>query len=127
MYSKNAYNAYKQNSINYASKEQMLLIILDAAVKYSKIGRQAIEEENIKSAHENIMKTQDIFYELMIALEVEKADNWGRKLMAVYEYITKKLTEANIKKQKKILDEIIPLIEEVRDMWYKASKLAVTK
>lgn len=127
MYSKNAYNAYKQNSINYASKEQMLLIILDAAVKYSKIGRQAIEEENIKSAHENIMKTQDIFYELMTALEVKKADNWGRKLMAIYEFITKKLTEANIRKEKKILDEIIPLIEEVRDMWYKASKLAVTK
>lgn len=127
MYSKNAYNAYKQNSINYASKEQMLLIILDAAVKYSQTGRQAIEDGDIKKAHENIMKTQDIFYELMTALEVEKADNWGRKLMAVYEYITKKLTEANIKKQKKILDEIIPLIEEVRDMWYKASKLAVTK
>lgn len=127
MYSKNAYNAYKQNSINYASKEQMLLIILDAAVKYSQIGRKAIEDGNIESAHENIMKTQDIFYELMTALEVEKADNWGRRLMAVYEYIAKKLTEANIKKQKKILDEIMPLIEEVRDMWYKASKLAVAK
>lgn len=127
MYSKKAYNAYKQNSINYASKEQMLLIILDAAVKYSQIGRQAIEDGNIKSAHENIMKTQDIFYELMTALEVRKADNWGRKLIAIYEYITKKLTEANIKKEKKILDEIIPLIEEIRDMWYKASKLAVTK
>ena len=36
------YNAYKNNSVNYASKEQLLLMLVDGAVKYAKIGRVAI-------------------------------------------------------------------------------------
>ena len=30
----NGYNAYKNNSVNYASKEQLLLMLVDGAVKY---------------------------------------------------------------------------------------------
>ena len=60
MYS-NGYNAYKNNSVNYASKEQLLLMLLDGAVKFSKIGRQAIVEKDIKRAHDCITRTQDIF------------------------------------------------------------------
>ena len=39
MYTANPYNAYKQNSVNMASKEKLLLMLLDGAVKYTKIAR----------------------------------------------------------------------------------------
>ena len=47
MYS-NGYNAYKTTSINYASKDQLLLMLVDGAVKFSKVAKQAIEKKNIK-------------------------------------------------------------------------------
>ena len=65
----NGYNAYKNNSVNYASKEQLLLMLVDGAVKYAKIGRAAIEEKNITKAHESLTRTQDIFVELMASLD----------------------------------------------------------
>ncbi|MBX4265166.1 flagellar export chaperone FliS [Clostridium estertheticum] len=118
----NAFNTYKSNSVNFASKEQLLLMLVDGASKFSKIGRQAIIDKDVKKAHENIVKTQNIFYELMVTLDVAKGGDWAESLMKVYDFITRKLTEANIKKSEKIMDEIIPLIEDVRDTWNEAFK-----
>jgi flagellar protein FliS len=120
MYS-NGYNAYKNNSVNYASKEQLLLMLLDGAVKFAKIGRQAILDKNIKNAHDNITRTQDIFTELRVSLD-QSAGEWAVQMFNVYGFINEKLFEANIKKDEKIMDEVIPLIEEVRDIWYAAEK-----
>ncbi|BDR87047.1 flagellar export chaperone FliS [Clostridium tetani] len=124
MYANNAYNTYKTNSVNYASKEQLLLMVLDGAVKFSKIAKQGIEEKDIVKAHENIIKTQNIFYELMATLDVEQGGQWAENLMRIYDFIVQKLLEANIKKDVKVMNEIIPLIEEIRDTWHEAYKIA---
>ncbi len=124
MYTNNAYNVYKNNSVNYASKEQLLLMLVDGAVKFSKMGKQAILDKDILKAHQNIVKTQDIFLELMATLDVNKGGQWAKQLMSVYEFINFKLVQANTKKDADILDQVIPLIEEVRDTWYEAYKLS---
>lgn len=119
----NAYNVYKNNSVNYASKDQLLLMLVDGAVKFAKIGRQAIIDKDVKKAHTNLMKTQEIFIELMVSLDMEQAE-WTKDLMQIYTFIKDKLIEANMKKDVKIMDEILPLIEEVRDLWYETDKRA---
>lgn len=124
MYTQNAYNVYKNNSVNYASKEQLLLMLVDGAVKFSKIGRQAIIDKDIKKSHENIVKTENIFYELMASLDLSKAGNWGQPLMRLYDFIVRRLTDANMEKSEKIMDEVIPLIENVKDMWNEAYKIS---
>lgn len=124
MYAQNAYKTYKNNSVNYASREQLLLMLLEGAVKFAKIGRQGLFDKNIKKAHENIVKTQDIFYELMVTLDVEKGGEWAASLMGIYEFITRRLVDANMKKDISILEEIIPLIEEVKDTWEQAYKIS---
>jgi flagellar protein FliS len=120
----NAYNVYKSNSVNFASKEQLLLMLLDGAVKFSKIARQAILDKDVPKAHDNIIKTQNIYYELMVTLDVNSGGEWAKSLMSVYTFITEKLTEANIKKDVAILDETIPLIEDIRDTWNEAYKIS---
>ena len=119
----NAYNVYKNNSVNYASKDQLLLMLVDGAVKFAKISRQAIVDKDIKKAHTNLIKTQEIFIELMVSLDMDQAE-WTKDLMQIYAYIKDKLVEVNMKKYIKIMDEILPLIEEVRDLWHEADKRA---
>lgn len=119
----NAFNTYKNNSVNFASKDQLLLMLVDGAAKFSKIGRQAILDKDVKKAHENIIKTQNIFYELMATLDVNMGGEWARQLMSVYEFIIRRLIDANMKKDVLIIDEVLPLIEEIRDTWNKAYTL----
>ncbi len=124
MQGNNAYSVYKNNSVNFASKEQLLLMLLDGAVKFAKIGRQAILEKDVVKAHQNIIKTEDIFYELINSLDVQKGGQWAEGLLKVYEFIVERLVDANIKKDIRIMDETIPLIEDIRDTWEEAYKIS---
>lgn len=124
MIANNAYNVYKNNSVNYASKDQLLLMLVDGAVKYSKIGRQAIGDKDVKKSHENIVKTQDIFYELLNSLDRKSGLEWVDSMESIYLFIIDRLVQANIKKDVAIMDEVIPLIENVRDTWHEAYKIA---
>ena len=54
----------------------------------------------------------------------QNVGEWAVQMFNIYGFINEKLFEANIKKDEKIMDEVIPLIEEVRDIWYAAEKKA---
>jgi flagellar protein FliS len=124
MQTSNAYNVYKNNSVNFASKEQLLLMLVEGAVKFAKIARQAIAEKEISKAHENIIKTQNIYYELMTSLDVNNGGEWAKALMNIYDFIVRRLTDANLKKDLNIMNEVIPLIEEVRNTWEEAYRIS---
>ncbi len=113
----NPYNAYKQNSVNTASKEQLLLMLVDGAVKYTKIARLAIEKKDIQRANKELIRVQDIFTELMVTLDKNIGD-FSNDLYKLYEFIKSKLIEANMKKDVSIIDETLPLIEEVSAIWH---------
>ena len=119
----NGFNVYKNYSVNYASKDQLLLMIVVGAVKFAKRAEIAINEKDIKSAHENLIKTQDIFIELMATLD-QKAGDWAVQLFIVYQFIHDKLVEANLKKDIKILQEVLPLIEDIKDLWHETYEKA---
>lgn len=116
MYSTNPYNIYKQNSVNMASSQQLLLMLLDGAVKYTKIARMAILNKDIPRAHKELIRVQDIFLELMITMD--KNTKYMEDLYDIYDFIKNELAKANIKKDITIIDNTLPLIEEIRDMWY---------
>ena len=123
MYNGNPYNTYKQNTVKMASKEQLLLMLVDSAVKSTKIARLAIEKKDIERAHTELVRVQDIFTELMVTLDRDAGQTY-EDLFRVYEYIKSGLVQANIKKDVAIIDEVLPLIEEVRDTWHEVSKKA---
>ena len=116
MYTANPYNIYKQNSVNMASSQQLLLMLLDGAVKYTKIARMAILNKDIAKAHKELVRVQDIFLELMITMD--KNTKYMEDLYNIYDFIKNELEKANIKKDITIIDNTLPLIEEIRDMWY---------
>ena len=120
MYTANPYNIYKQNSVNMASSQQLLLMLLDGAVKYTKIARMAILNKDIARAHKELVRVQDIFLELMITMD--KNTKYMEDLYNIYDFIKNELVKANIKKDITIIDNTLPLIGEIRDMWYEVDK-----
>ena len=121
MYTSNPYNTYKQNSVNMASKERLLLMLLDGAVKYTKIAKTAIQEKDMAKAHKELIRVQDIFLELMVTMD-KSAGKYMEELYNLYDFIKNELGRANIKKDVKIIDNILPIIEEIRNMWYEVEK-----
>lgn len=123
MYGNNALNVYKNNSVNYASKEQLLLMLVDGAVKFAKMAKQALEDKNVIESHKNLVKVQDIFTELMISLD-QNAGDWAKQIYKVYDFIKTRLFEINLKKDAKMMDELMPVIEDVRSTWHEAYEIS---
>ena len=117
MFGSNPYNAYKQNSVGMASKEQLLLMLLDGAVKSAKLSKLAIQNKNIEKAHRELTRVQDIFTELLETLDMSAGD-FTEDLVKLYTFCKDKAFESNIKKDVSVVEELIPVTEDIRDMWY---------
>ncbi|MDB3085896.1 flagellar export chaperone FliS [Clostridioides difficile] len=121
MYGKNPYNSYKQNSIMMASREQLLLMLVDGAVKYTKIAKLSIENKDLERAHKELTRVQDIFTELMVTLD-QSVGQWAKDMYRVYDFVRYELSRANIRKDIQIIEGTLPVIEGIRDTWYAADK-----
>ena len=98
-------------------------MLVDGAVKCSKIAREALMKKDIKKSHENLVKVQDIFTELMVSLD-QNAGEWAKEIYRVYDFIKTRLFEINLKKDAAMMEELIPVIESVRDTWHEAYEVS---
>ena len=57
----------------------------------------------------------------MITMDKD-SNKFMQDLYNVYDFIKSQLAMANIKKDVKIIDNVLPLIEEIRDMWHEVDK-----
>ena len=97
-----AYAAYANNKIMTASPAELTLMLYDGAIKFCNIAIMAVEKEDIQQAHTNIRKVERIIEEFQSTLD----DKYHRRLV-----------EANIKKDKEILEEVLEHLRTMRDAW----------
>lgn len=114
----NAYSIYQQNEVLTASKGKLLLMLYDGAIKFLKFADAAIDEKDLENANKNICKAQDIISELMVTLNMDY--EISKSLYALYDYMKYRLIQANIKKDKQMIDEVIEMLADLRDTWQKA-------
>lgn len=122
MNNSNALSAYQNNSVNTASKEKLLIMLLNGLVKFVKQGINGIEENDIKKSNENFKKAQSIILELKSTLDINRGGEMASSLSLLYDYIYRRLVEANIKKDKIAADESLEFCTEIRDTFEEAYK-----
>lgn len=118
----NPYAQYNRNKIMTASPQELTLMLYDGAIKFNNIALAAIEENDVQKAHVNIMKVQRIIEEFQMTLDFkyEVANDFNN----VYNYLMTRLREANMTKDKEILEEVSIHLHTMRDTWKEAMKLA---
>ena len=114
--------AYKKTSVETASKEQILLMLYQAAIKNCKKGIEAIEQKNLAKKGENIGKMQDIVVELSNSLDFEVGGEVAKELASLYDYILYSSTQANIKIDKAHLEGCLKVLNTLYDGWSEAIK-----
>lgn len=120
--------AYKKTSVETASKEQILLMLYQAAIKHCKKGIEAIEQNNIPKKGEYIGKLQDIIVELSNSLDHEVGGDVAKELSSLYDYILYASTQANVKIDKTHLEGCLKVLTTLYDAWSEAIKnLKTTK
>lgn len=116
-----AYEQYRQTQIQTAKPEQLILMLYDGAISFLKKAKVSIENKNIEESHNLLIKAQDIIIELMASLNLEVGEI-ALNLFRLYEYMHYRLVEANIKKDEKPIDEVLSMLQELREAWETAIK-----
>ena len=116
------HNQYFEYSINTATHEELTLMLYNGLVKFIMIAQSGMEEKNHEKANANILRAQDIINEFRATLDMKFEVSKG--LDSLYEYMNRRLIEANIRKDKEILEEVLGMAKELRDTWSLAIKRA---
>jgi len=120
----NPYQMYQQQSVMTASQEELLIMLYNGCIRLIKQGMEAIDDKDVPRAHTNIVKAQDIIVEFISTLDMRY--DVAKSLMPLYDYIYRRLVEANISKDAAILNEALGFVTELRDTWAEAAKLLKT-
>lgn len=115
MLTNQGYAAYANNKIMTASPAELTLMLYEGAIKFCNIAIVAVEEKDINKAHQNIMKVEAIIEEFQATLNHKYPV--AKDFDEVYSYLMVRLRDANIKKDKDILEEVLKHLRTMRDTW----------
>lgn len=107
--------AYQNNSVETASPGELTLMLYNGCIRFIKIARKAMEDKEIEWKNTNIQKAQKIIQELMVTMNQDYAIS--QEILPLYDYMNRRLIEANTKNDVIILEEVQEMAEEFRDTW----------
>ena len=114
-------SAYRANAVGSAKSENLVVMLFDGAIRFLGAAIRAFDHEDPLdfnlTIHTNITKTQAIIRELNNALDLDNGGELGQNLTSLYNYFDQRLQEANIHKDRAIIEEILARISELRDAW----------
>ncbi len=121
-FSNNPYDKYKNTQIQTATPGQLILMLYEGAIKFCKFAKKGIEDKDVMVANKYLIKVQDIITELSLSLDMKAGGDIAKNLYSLYDYMNRRLVEANIKKDIEIIEEVQKMIEELKDAWAEAVK-----
>jgi flagellar protein FliS len=116
----NGYSKYKKTSIESASKEKILLLLYEGAIRFIKQAKEANERKDVKARGELIGRAYDVIMELASSLDFKINGPVSTNLEQLYIYVMEELTRANITGQEKHLDSSLKILNILYDGWVKA-------
>ena len=110
-----AYAQYNRNKIMTASPAELTLLLYDGAIKFCNVALLGLEQNDMEKVHINITKAEDIIVEFQSTLNHKYAV--AEDFDKIYKYIYELLVEANIKKDRELLERALNELRGMRDTW----------
>lgn len=117
----NAIAAYQNNTVQTASPAELTLMLYEGAIKFCNIALMGLEQDDLQKTNDNIIKAQKIIVEFRATLDTKYPVS--KDFDVVYDYIYRRLIDANIAKDREILEEALQYIREMRDTWKEVMRL----
>ncbi len=111
---------YKKTSVTTASKEKILLMLYEAAIKNLKLSKIAIEKKKISDKCTYITKAHDIISELSNTLDHSKGPEVTEQLESLYSFCINQLIKANMENDPQIIDTVLKVMTTLYEGWVAA-------
>ncbi|PKL13412.1 MAG: flagellar export chaperone FliS [Spirochaetae bacterium HGW-Spirochaetae-6] len=113
-----AHAQYKETQILTASPGKLIVMLYDGAISSMQAACEFItKKEHYDKANSQLIKAQEIIGELLSSLDLKVGGDFASKMQSLYAYMIKRLMEANFKKDKEPVLEVLKYMQDLRESW----------
>ena len=108
---------YLRTKVLTATPEQLQLMLYDGAIRFGEQAKAALLNKNYEESYRLIVRVQRIMTELSCALKHEVSPDICGKLSSLYNYVYRKLIEANVDHTVESIEEALGILHYQRETW----------
>lgn len=116
------YQAYHHNAVATAAPEQLVVMLFDGALRFSRRAVTAFEAGQLPQATQAIGRVTSIVNELNATLDTEAGGEIARNLRSIYGFVNRHLVEAIQLADPDRVRQAATLLGELREAFAEASK-----
>ena len=120
---RNGYEQYKMQSVNTMTRSEMLLLLYDELIKRLTRAQIALGDKNYDLFEKSVQRSRDIVHYIDQTLDMEYQISY--ELRRMYEFFLFELSRLQAGRNPVVVDELKPLVADLRDAFKEASKSAV--
>lgn len=110
-------DSYQKTSIQTASKEELILMLYNGAMRYTSQAIDFLEQKNLPDASKNICRAQAIIVELLNSLNFEVGGDIAKNLEYLYSVMVDNLTVSNFEHSSEPLKLNLKILEKLKTAW----------
>jgi flagellar protein FliS len=108
---------YKENAVGTQGKGRLIVMLYDGAIRFMNLAIKEMEAGNYGAKGQYIAKAQDIINELNAVLDMNTGGEIATNLRQLYCFMIRRLSEANIKRDPRLVQDVIDLLDELNQGW----------
>ncbi len=117
---RNGIQHYRRARVDTADPRRIVILCYDEMISQLRIARQRFEDRDFEGKGKALIKVQDILCELQNALDFERGGDIAKNLDALYNYIRRRIVQADQGKDLRALDEVLGMLSELKSAWEQA-------
>jgi flagellar protein FliS len=113
----NGFHAYQETAITTQNRGRLVVMLYDGAIKFLRQAVKDLQQNDFAAKGKHIARAQDILYELNTVLDIEKGGQVAKNLRTLYNFMQRHLSEANLRKDPQMIQEVIGMLDELNQSW----------
>lgn len=114
---RNASQEYLKNAVMTASPEQLHLMLIDGAIRFTLRGREATARKDIEGAFNAFERAQRIVLQMDAGLQRDVNPSLVDQMASLYNFVYRRLIDANIHRDTHAADEALKILKHQRQSW----------
>ncbi|MCL2071820.1 MAG: flagellar export chaperone FliS [Oscillospiraceae bacterium] len=118
----NPYATYKKQSLTTMTPIEVVVKLYDESEKQLHRAIHFIESKDYSGSHDALDRAAELINALRSVLNMDVGE-MSQNLDSLYEFFYRQIIQADMKKDVKIIEELLPQISELKDAFVQISKL----
>jgi flagellar secretion chaperone FliS len=110
-------NRYNHVAVETADQKELILICYDEAIRSLQQGMECFQQKRFEEKARLFIRAQDFITELLVSLNMEAGGQISSNLKKIYQFVIDNILVADIKRDMKLLSDLIRLLSELRSAW----------